>query len=269
MCDVKCFFCHRDDIGALSKEHLFSVPVCDGFGIDRTTDMARLDGNAGRVRSMAPLTQTSVSLPCRGCNSGWMNDLELAMRDEVAPWVRDGAVELGASALSVLLRWALKTHIVLSAMEGNIRRFGRKDWKKGPLVMPQPGRALRLASGDFDGALAGVVVALNRATEPGFTAFGNPTVVPQGPDHIGPASVSVSGVQLGRLEVWAIVPVFPSAKVKLPASLAPATPSCVFNALPAGTRMQATLPRIVVDHGHHSFSAITAAVQELMRHQPE
>ena len=80
-----------------------------------------------------------------------MSDLENATTAVLDRWLNDGS-RLSLGDLTTLRRWLAKTHLVLCALEGGIRRF-MADPKLG--VIPDPTLA-RLLYEDSDEAFDGV-----------------------------------------------------------------------------------------------------------------
>lgn len=264
---MNCIFCQGAEESASSKEHLLSVPVCRGFGIDRSAFTARVDGRGDAIKSLAHLHETQVRLPCRSCNSGWMSELECQMEEVVAPWAR-GRDQLGAKGFLSLTRWALKTHIVLSALDGGIRAFGSaaQDDKMG--VLPEATRARQLFQNDPH-ALDGVKIGIARVERSQYLwGFGNPTVVPKGPRYANSRSASVTCLNLGPMQLWIVVPVFRSATVRLPPKVTPAAANLVFAELLYASVGEPALEDAVVDNGEHDIEAIFAeATAALSRQQ--
>ena len=86
--NVKCVFCLAGSrTTKISKEHLFSKPICSALGIDRTKVIASLDGNTGEVSRPLRLDQRLVKLPCVDCNSGWMEQLERDTARTLRRWL--------------------------------------------------------------------------------------------------------------------------------------------------------------------------------------
>lgn len=210
---VHCLFCFAGE-AKLSREHLLSVPVCRGFGIDRSMKIL----SPARPQSPpVPLGQIQVRIACQSCNSGWMSDLENRIENEVAsPWYRQRTARLGAEPALLLRAWALKSYLVWSAFSGGIRTFarpGEPQWA----VVADPRRARLLFEGRWDEAVDGVAFGLARV-KPGLHVwgFGNPEVVPKGPGVPNARSAGVLALNLAELQVWVVSPVFSVAAVRLP-----------------------------------------------------
>jgi hypothetical protein len=210
---VPCLFCFSGE-ARLSREHLLSVPVCRGFGIDRSMMIL---SPARPKAPPVPLDQIRVRIACQSCNSGWMNDLENRIENEVAwPWYRHRTTRLGTEPVLVLRAWALKSYLVWSAFSGGIRTFagpGEPQWA----VVPDPRRARLLFEGRWEEAVEGVTFGLARV-KPGLHlwGFGNPEVVPKGSNVPNARSAGVLGLNLGELQVWVVSPVFSTAAVRFP-----------------------------------------------------
>ena len=70
---MKCAFCFGEaNTTELSKEHLFSVPICRGFGMDRSMAVGSFDANSGELGLVAPLDERQVKLPAPpATQAGW------------------------------------------------------------------------------------------------------------------------------------------------------------------------------------------------------
>ena len=222
---MKCEFCWDEDRGEpLTKEHLISQPVADAFHIDRQgSKVARFDRDAvdaGDFDSMTfcSLAELSVRIACARCNNGWMNELEHQMV-EIARWARAGGRPLGKANLRNVSRWLLKTHAVMSVLDGATRRFVDPDGEIGSQVIPDPTRA-RLLRVDDDAAFDGVVIAAGRSNGEGFAyGFGNPEIRSTAANPPSARSAAVVAMSLGSLQLWAVVPWLRSGRVQLPSGL--------------------------------------------------
>jgi hypothetical protein len=255
---VNCLFCGAPP--PQSREHLLSRPVADAFGIDRSGELSMLDG-VNIVRSVS-LDQLSVRLPCASCNSSWMNDLEEGMGG-VARWMR--ARENGITRLTLrnLERWLLKSYIVMTAMEGGIRRFGSDDTFS---MIPDATRA-KLLREESDEAFDRVAIGYGRRAKPFPNNFGyvvgNPTVLPRGPQYANFRSAGAAVFALGQLEAWIVVPV-----------LAPTIDP--LRRLRAGDRFRSLgltsgMPDVAcatVHNGQHDWPSIAAALEDWAMHTP-
>lgn len=198
---MNCIFCKSPP--GLSREHLISRPVAEAFAIKRDRDLSVIEH--GQVTRSVRLEQLSVRLPCKRCNSSWMNQLERAM-PSVAGWMYAGDQPIDATTVEVFRRWLLKSYIVTTAMDAGIRHFGSNmDWK----VPPEPTRAGQLYRGD-DRAFTAVTIGVARRTTPFPNNFaysiGNPTVVPVGPQRLNRRCSGTAMFALGRLQAWIVVP---------------------------------------------------------------
>jgi hypothetical protein len=257
---LNCLFCGVAP--PLTREHLISKPVASAFGIDRTGELSTLD-DMEIVRS-APLEQLAVRLPCGSCNSGWMNDLETGM-GFVARWMRARENGITLDTLGNLERWLLKSYIVMTAMDGGIRRFGSDDDFS---MIPEATRARRLRAGGED-AFDRVAFGYGRRRRPFPNNFGyvigNPTVRPQGPRYANCRSAGAAVFVLGLLEAWIVVPVLTPA-ITLPAGLRQLQSGDRFRSLPSRDGLP-ILGEVVVDNGEHDWSAVSDALADWARHQ--
>lgn len=253
---MNCLFCGGRERDSPSKEHLISQPVADAFGINRDNVIASIDGwkpgsSDFEVVRMTKISDLSVRLPCRSCNSGWMNDLEQGM-SAVARWARAGDNGLSPSAYETLLRWLLKTYIVMTAIEGGIRRFGSStDFH----LIPEATRA-RLLWEKSERALHGVSFGFARWPVAGsFTyGFGNPTVKPVGPNYANRRSAGALTLNLGTLSACVVAPVF-DAQVAIPEPYVRLHEGDRYRRLPKATRLP-QVGEIVVENGDHDLDLI-------------
>jgi hypothetical protein len=259
---VSCLFCWSTQGEPLSREHLISQPVADAFGIDRNNELATFDGwvldESPTRRRSVPMTELAVRLPCRACNSGWMNELEHNMA-AVARWARAGRNGITAPVYDGFLRWLLKTYIVFTALDGGIRRFGTEsdDFH----MLPEVTRAHLLWERSPE-ALDGVTFAFAKSWREGVSySFGNPTVVPQGEQYAGCRTAGALVLQLGQIVSCVVVASPLANSVSVPAP---------YRALRAGDtyrRLRSAAgildpELIVVDNGEHNIHEINAALLE-------
>lgn len=259
-------FCQGESGVGLSKEHILSSPVCRSFKVDRRAMIGRLDGKDGSMSSKARLEETQVRLPCETCNSGWMNDLENDMESMVAPWTRGHGPKLGREAEKVLIRWSLKTHIVLAAMDGGTRAFGSPSPESQPSVVPEATRARKLYTGEDDAAAGTAIGVAQVASSTYLWGFGNPRVIPVGPTVANARSASVTCLNLGKLQLWVVAPVFPAATVRLPPKVRHVNPFLEFERLSFAPSSKPDLLAAVVDNGHHDIDEVLAHASWLMSH---
>src|SRR6266536_2607727 len=211
---MRCFFCYADgEVLRLSKEHLVSRPVARAFGLDRSAAFGRA-GNSDSSVSISSLDTLAVKLACDRCNNGWMNEVEHRMAS-VADWSGSRVLPLSPADFDGIRAWALKTYFVLSAIEGSIRSFGKGTSEFG--VIPDFTRARQLYKANAE-AFDGIAFGLARVAEEGRFAynFGNPTVIPQGPRYASCRSAGTAVIAVGHLQLWIVVPFFPTAQVRLP-----------------------------------------------------
>lgn len=243
---INCLFCAGESGEAkLSKEHLWSVPVCRGFGIDRTTptgDPANLDAPPVRM------DQVQVRIACESCNNGWMSDLENEMEDVVGwAWYRRRIESLTEGGALVLKAWSLKSLLVWSAYAGRIRSFGRSEEADFAFV-PEATGARQLFRGQWREAVARATFGWGRVPPgPYLWGFGNPEVLPRGPDVPNARSAGVLALNLGELQLWVVDPLFSTAAVQLPPGVAPVAPGISFRRL-SDAAQKPDLAAVVVDN---------------------
>jgi hypothetical protein len=248
---VRCYFCFAEgDVPRLTKEHLVSRPVADAFSLDRSGTFGQF-GNPGDSIALAQLDEVAVRFVCERCNSTWMNTLEHEVAG-LATWVASPDQSLTPVQMDSLRRWALKTYLVLSVMIGETRRFSRNP--QAPGVIPNFTRARQMYEKDaraFDGMAFGLARPFQ--TDRFAYAFGNPTVVPQGPRYASRKSAGVAIVTLGPLQVWVVDPTFfHEAEISFPMRVAVVEPGLKYSEL----RGMPVVPRIedvTVDNGEHDI----------------
>jgi hypothetical protein len=259
---VNCLFCGAPP--PLSREHLISKPVAVAFGIHRSSELSTLEGR-DIVRS-ALLDQLSVRLPCGPCNSGWMNNLEIGM-GAVARWMRARENGITADTLKNLKRWLLKSYIVMTAMDGGIRRFGTSGTFS---MIPEATRAARLCEGS-DEAFDRLAFGFGRRRTPFPNNFGyvlgNPTVLPAGPGYANCRSAGAAVFALGLLEAWIVVPVLTS-NITLPPRLRELRVGDRFRSLPYTDGLP-DIGEVVVHNGEHDWPAISEALVNWARGHSE
>ena len=207
---MNCAFC-LEARTPLTREHLFSVPVCRAFHIDRDqTLVGTVDEKAGGVRNLTTLASRTVRLPCERCNNGWMSQLEGDMA-AVAKWLKTSD-PLGHKRCLTVQRWMLKMLVVLGFADGDSRRFLRSPTD---VVVPDIGAAQAAMGQRPIPTHAAFAIA---RTSPGTYLYGvgNPTVEPSGPDRISSRAANVVAVNLGTLQLWAIVALLPPQHIQLP-----------------------------------------------------
>lgn len=207
---VNCPFCLKTDT-ALTREHLFSVPVCRAFRIDRDdTSVGSVDVKTGEFRNLTTLARRTVRLPCERCNSGWMSQLERDM-GAIAKWL-ESSDPLGDKRCMTVQRWMLKMLVVLGFADGDSRRFFDTP---AEVVIPDIGAAQAAMGNRPIPTHAAFGIA---RTSPGIHLYGvgNPCVEPSGPNRISSRAANVAAVNLGILQLWAIVALVPPRQIQLP-----------------------------------------------------
>lgn len=216
---MNCIFCHeRPDGRRLTLEHVLSKPVRRAFGITDDTQIGRIDSDGGVV-SFARADQFTVRLPCGSCNSGWMSALEVELVRSIRRWQKSQA-RLGRSQSLAVKRWCLKTYIILSAVEGSIRKMTEGDETPLWRVMPEATRARLLAvedNGAFKGVKFGASLVANSSR---LYGFGNPDIRSPHGGLTPNVSAGALFVTLGNLRLWTVVAFDRDAQVRLPPGIA-------------------------------------------------
>ena len=253
-----CLFCCSVQGEPLSLEHLVSQPVADAFGIDRSNSIASIDAETidrgqPEIRRMVRMSELAVRLPCRACNSTWMNDLEHGMA-AVARWTRARENALTVEADRTLRRWLLKTYIVVAAIAGGSRRFGTTD---DFYLLPEATRA-RLLWENSDEAFDRVGFGFARWGTAGSFMYcvGNPTVVPSGDGYASCRSAGALTLNLGTLSTCVVVTHLAN-EVTIPAPYRALEPGDRYRDLRRTSRLLQT-DEIVVDNGEHDIRQMNA-----------
>ena len=244
---AKCPFCFKE--ARLSKEHLFSRPVCRAVGIDRSTAITPFDARSQTIRPPASLSQRTVRLPCEACNSGWMGDLENQMASVLKRWPKNGHTRLRHNDRSVLIRWLAKTTIVLAHSDGKARRF-LDDWAES--AFPHPLMSRSLGDGEVPENVR-IGAARVKSGSAYLYGFGNPTVEVVRPDDANCRTIQIAAFNLGTLQLWCMIPIFRPDSLRWPPNVIE---------LKSGTRSAALrFARAKIDPGavQASFSAETNA----------
>ena len=121
---MNCIFCFTRPANRLSREHLFSKPICDFVGIERADTHFGRVGNDRKDPSIASLESLAVKAVCKTCNETWMSKLEVAAAKTFAELRETG--RLSAPQSTILCRWLAKTHLMLCFIEGGSRRSVRE-----------------------------------------------------------------------------------------------------------------------------------------------
>jgi hypothetical protein len=225
---VNCPFCL--ETSKTTKEHLFSQAVCNAVGIDRALDVASYDQNSGELGPIVPLSQRSVRLPCEGCNSGWMSDLEVQTARTIRRWMSKPDSPLGRTGYENMMRWLVKTSVVLGFSEGGSRRFMESPTD---VAVPDVTTAKSVRSGVVPDHVRGGAAKVRNSRYVWGT--GNATVSPTGPDLLNSRAVNVTALNLGQLQLWVAIPIVKPERLVLPNGVARLHPRLAFQSLPTRT----------------------------------
>ena len=196
---MKCAFCFGEaNTTKLSKEHLFSVPICRAFGIDRSMAVGSFDANSGELGLVAPLDERQVKLPCTTCNSGWMGQLENDTARTLQYWMTKPEARLSTIGLAHVTRWLAKTAFVVGFSELGARKFMTNDRES---VIPDYTLARSLYRGDTLNVVVGAA-RVNRCNT--LWGAGNASLEPKGPTRISSRAVNVLALNLGELQLWSL-----------------------------------------------------------------
>lgn len=236
-----CIFCHgRSPEPKISKEHLWSVPLCSGFGIERSTTLT-LEPTRPKTPPI-PLDQIQVRIACRSCNSGWMSELEKRMERIGWRWYRQAIAPISESDALALKAWAVKSYIVWTAYCGGIRTFGASgdpQWS-----VPPPATAGRLLyEGDWETAASSMTLGwgrIRRATDQ-IWSFGNPQIGREVPTTGFLRASGALRLNLDLLQLWVVDSLFWQNQVQLPAGIRPIRAGMPFR------RLEVVAPHVRVE----------------------
>ena len=116
---ASCIFCGSPHT---SREHIWPQWVSE---ILAERGSFRLEAEQVNVRSW---TQTSRNVAvitkrvCTTCNNGWMSQLETQVRPTLEPMLRGNYVRISSEQQLVLVRWIVKTAMVLEHIGAAVRR---------------------------------------------------------------------------------------------------------------------------------------------------
>src|ERR1035441_6850782 len=131
----RCLFCEAD--GTLSREHVWprwiATLLPDGHRFSSRGAVGRHgsqpEARFGEVFESVDSCSWTARVVCGSCNSGWMSSLESAAQPILAPLLTGESTTLCGADISVVLRWAVKTSIVISAGTGNPWRLEPRQAK--------------------------------------------------------------------------------------------------------------------------------------------
>lgn len=119
-----CMFCREK---ASTREDAWPLWLMKRFPVSSTAriDAERSGRNLGKWSTAKPKLQ--VKRLCRSCNNGWMSRLENEAKPALVSILDDEPKELDASDQTTLARWAVKTAMVLDAVDSNRPWFYSED----------------------------------------------------------------------------------------------------------------------------------------------
>ena len=262
---MRCYFCFAEGpVPKLSKEHLLSKPVAKAFGLDRSGTFGQWGGGDDSL-ILARLDDVAVRFACERCNNTWMNALEHELAS-LAAWADSPDQFLAPAHVEILRAWSLKTYLILSAMVGGARCFVEDP--EAPGVIPNFTRARQLYEKE-PRAFEGMAFGLARPYEADrfAYAFGNPTVVPQGPRYASCKSAGLAIVTLGTLQVWVVDPtIFSAAQVSFPKRVTALASGLKYSSL-RGMPIVPRLEDVVVDNGEHDIVELMDSLTAWARDQ--
>jgi hypothetical protein len=164
---------------------------------------------------------------------------------------------LGRAGFETMMRWLVKTAVVLGFSEGGSRRF-----METPTDVAVPD--ISMAKAVRNGVVPDYVRA--GAAKVGSTRYvwgtGNASVSPTGPDLLNSRAVNVAAVNLGRLQLWVAIPIVRPETLILPKGVTRLHPRVAFQSLP--TRSGDLNPSLVnATFSRATSEAVFAAVDAM------
>lgn len=101
-----CQFCGASH--ALTREHVLAEWVRPLLAGPQAPYVQQTDGKVTRIWD-APIASLTVRRVCRGCNNGWMHDLEMAAKPLLTALISGGVHSLTAEDQEILAAWGGKT----------------------------------------------------------------------------------------------------------------------------------------------------------------
>ena len=193
-------------------------------------DVASYDQNSGEIGPIVPLDQRSVRLPCEECNSGWMSDLEVQTARTIRRWMSKPESPLGRTGYENMMRWLVKTAVVLGFSEGGSRRFMETPTD---VAVPDITTAKSVRNGVVPDHVRGGAAKVHNSRYVWGT--GNATVSPTGPYLLNSRAVNVTALNLGQLQLWVAIPIVKPERLFLPNGVARLHPRLAFQSLPTRT----------------------------------
>ncbi len=114
MARTACGFC-ESTTSKITNEHVFAEWLTPVIGADSTTRIRHSRAAEGQKRTSwdTDTLTHKVRMACHPCNSGWMSDLEGAVKNIIPPMIRDEKrVTLDVDEQSAIAAWAVKTAMV-------------------------------------------------------------------------------------------------------------------------------------------------------------
>jgi hypothetical protein len=159
-----------------------------------------------------------------------MSDLEVQTAHIIRRWMSKPEKPLGQNGYETLMRWLVKTAVVLGFSEGGSRRFMETPTD---VAVPDVTTAKEIRGGLAPNHVVGGAAKVGRSQYVWGT--GNATVSPTGPDLLNARAINVTALNLGPLQLWAVVPIVKPERVVLPKGVIRLHPRLAFQSLPTRT----------------------------------
>jgi len=116
----QCLFCANQ---AKTKEHLFADSILQILA-PPLRPITAVFGNSSPVEIRGDI---EIRCVCRGCNGGWMSDLETKVKPLLSAMIHDISITLSLDDQSAVALWSAKTAMVLQA---TINKHGKRFYTR-------------------------------------------------------------------------------------------------------------------------------------------
>lgn len=130
-----CRFCGESRVGTGSKEHIFHDSFRKSIPHSPKLKLTRYEGGLDTEpvdETVLPITMfdRQIGGVCRECNSGWMNEIDLAIEPQIVALANSRSDTLPSSQIAAFARWAYK--IALLRPELDRSKNGQLDEDLAP-----------------------------------------------------------------------------------------------------------------------------------------
>jgi hypothetical protein len=130
-----CLFCERTPV---TLEHVWPDWTTEVWVTAPSYTHEYRDGDQPPREWTARGPDVTVNAVDKGCNSGWMSDLESEAKTVLVPMTRGESVVLTESEQKILALWAVKTALMFKALEISSPTFNRAYYGNVYSELPDP-----------------------------------------------------------------------------------------------------------------------------------